>query len=778
MTVEIRIHAKPTGGLSLIDHIPALRPCRLEGRNGIGKSAAIKLLSLAAGNQPYADDAAAWRSLREHLPDDTEITFTGLSSASAATIRLVPSRWPDLPSSDIGDDLGVLVVDGKTRPASELADLVKVHHLAGTERLADTLSGRVAAYRNALAVEQARLEALEPARAALGKLADELEFLAPTQVEADRQANEQRITERDNARSQATDLRKRLATLHKGLALHALLQDIDFQERASELTDAIKGSAEARKLAEELDRVVESAIEKLDAGTKAQRKLAAAERKLNGLLRKRNARLSRLNQLTQQLKPKGIELAGDVPADIDAVADAAQSALDDYRKVERRYRQSLMTDSQRRLHNELLLMLEDAALGGLSDFAIVHLHDLDVTVGELAAALTAPAPQEGIASDEVAEAEQYADRLSDAVSLLREQAEFESNVAEIESTLEELRKETPEQDQLKADLAKAMEQRDAAEEKALRLTQRIGQLQAEGVTEEGAAAARRDLMQILRDETITENELQGRIDEMAARLTELTDLLETAQTEIAAIEERQTRRVVKRRTLELRVANEADLAWLHAPGSEAGSIDINPDLWWQTASDRARKFTDRLDALVAEVAALHYASGSSNRSKYRSTIVTIVEKDAVADFTEPAIREALFDGGMPVAVDLQKGTITWDTTAGVRLEKPLSTFSSGEQALGFIRARLRQLADAPAGDRIVFLDEFGAFLAADRRHPLAELLKGDQLASLSDQVVIVLPLQVDYRAQLDEVTGALKDKYERRAESIDRHGYFTEVFDE
>ena len=95
-----------------------------------------------------------------------------------------------------------------------------------------------------------------------------------------------------------------------------------------------------------------------------------------------------------------------------------------------------------------------------------------------------------------------------------------------------------------------------------------------------------------------------------------------------------------------------------------------------------------------------------------------------------------------------------------------------------MRARLRQIADVPHSNRIVFLDEFGAFISADRRHPLAELLKGDE-NSLTAQIVIVLPLQTDYETQLAEIrAGPLHDRYEARAAAIREKGYFAEVFAE
>src|SRR5712692_7085533 len=92
--------AAPTGGVRLIGEIPDFPLCRLEGRNGIGKTLAIHLLELAAGGQPYAGAASAWRSLREHL-GPVDIVVSGLRSTQLELrIHLSSESWPaDPPSS-------------------------------------------------------------------------------------------------------------------------------------------------------------------------------------------------------------------------------------------------------------------------------------------------------------------------------------------------------------------------------------------------------------------------------------------------------------------------------------------------------------------------------------------------------------------------------------------------------------------------------------------------------------------------------------------------------
>src|ERR1700722_14057429 len=103
MALEVRVVSEASGGLKIIEYIPPTRPCRLEGRNGIGKSVLIRLLVLISGVQPYPGQAALWQSLRS-LVGRTKITVDGLSGdVSSAIVRLTPDHWPAQPPAQIGE---------------------------------------------------------------------------------------------------------------------------------------------------------------------------------------------------------------------------------------------------------------------------------------------------------------------------------------------------------------------------------------------------------------------------------------------------------------------------------------------------------------------------------------------------------------------------------------------------------------------------------------------------------------------------------------------------
>jgi hypothetical protein len=140
----------------------------------------------------------------------------------------------------------------------------------------------------------------------------------------------------------------------------------------------------------------------------------------------------------------------------------------------------------------------------------------------------------------------------------------------------------------------------------------------------------------------------------------------------------------------------------------------------------------------------------------------------------PTIRRFLFGGNELTAVDLRAKTISWSAD-GRAEERPFEAFSTGEQAFAFTQARILSLPPLPAKkDRLLVLDEFGAFIAADRADALAEFLVSDEVHERASTVLVVLPQQVDYGAQLEFVTGELKQRYEARVRELADHGYFTE----
>lgn len=113
--MRFNFRANPTGGIRLISEIADYRLCWLEGRNGIGKTLAVRLLELISGEQPYASAPAAWRSLRKNL-GPTTVTVTGLKGGEELVVDLTPGEWPEEPVR--GVQLGICADGGKDSGAA------------------------------------------------------------------------------------------------------------------------------------------------------------------------------------------------------------------------------------------------------------------------------------------------------------------------------------------------------------------------------------------------------------------------------------------------------------------------------------------------------------------------------------------------------------------------------------------------------------------------------------------------------------------------------------
>ena len=106
-----------------------------------------------------------------------------------------------------------------------------------------------------------------------------------------------------------------------------------------------------------------------------------------------------------------------------------------------------------------------------------------------------------------------------------------------------------------------------------------------------------------------------------------------------------------------------------------------------------------------------------------------------------ALREQLFNNAETVHFDLEGLAVQWRTLDGKRRRRPLEAFSSGEQVFAYTRAKLETLRDLKSTSQyvVVFLDEFGAFVARDRFSELMRYVQDDVLGDIADQVVVMLP---------------------------------------
>lgn len=784
MSLEVQLDPAVSGGLKVIDRLPPGRPCRLEGRNGIGKSALVRILTLIGGGQPYPGDRGAWQSLRS-LIGPTVVTITGLAGAfSTARVVLTPDRWPAEPEPMVGEWLGVVQLDGRDGSVAELAAVLDVVHLTGTEKLQDTLQHQYPMLAAGLAGISRRLEALESARADLGGLADQLQRVSPRAADREGVEAEAATRRRQSISEELQIVVPRAADLSTALALRAVLDSGDVAENQIKLQQLRAQLAEARSNLPAAEADHDAAVAALDAGTGAQQQAARLERRFR-TQRKRQDQLS----ARQAEYAARLDTLGALP-DVD-VLDGAQTvalALQRERAAARQQQERLRAARRRRssVENEVLdevrVVLADALARGLGATVLAQLHGIDLTVADLEAALgSAVALLDGDEDADLDAADAEVMEWSKLEQHFTDKAELAAALAGTESDLAALEPQLAEHDELRQSATLARETLDTINDQIRALLGQIGALSQAGLGGGDVTDAEGRVAELLASHQVDADDLGVALARTQIALQNLQTQDDTLKEQIDTLADNAVRRRVQREALRRRANTDPDHAWLAELSSTLPSA-AGPGEWidetWQTLADHAAAVRHALDQLSSQVEGLQaVASAKAPPGPHLRAVNAVIEHEAIGLLSASPIADALFDGGTLQRVSMEELSITWATPDGQPRTRPLSVFSSGEQALGFMRARLQQIASQPALNRLIFLDEFGAFISADRRRPLAELLTSSDLLGLSDQVVVIFPLQSDYEAELNQTTGGLRELYTRRARAVADHGYFTETFE-
>jgi hypothetical protein len=159
------------------------------------------------------------------------------------------------------------------------------------------------------------------------------------------------------------------------------------------------------------------------------------------------------------------------------------------------------------------------------------------------------------------------------------------------------------------------------------------------------------------------------------------------------------------------------------------------------AVQRLGDLDDLLDAVAAGLQAGVTGVRPSGNPLAAKVLAGLERRLGEAYFSQPTIAEALFGGGTLRAFDLIAARIDWVAPDGEPYTRPLQAFSSGQRAFAYTRARLQRLrSESPVANRLVVLDEFGAFLERARMDLLERYLSEEVVGELADQALIVLPL--------------------------------------
>jgi hypothetical protein len=758
--MRFRIDApEASHGIRVIDEIPDLPLCRIEGVNGVGKTLALHLLELCSGTQPYATRSHAWASLCHYL-GPTEIIVQGLDTGGEAadgTLRFA-FDWRGRTDSEAPREITTALFDEVSLDGEplgrmgEVRELLSVVRIAGDQSLTDTIAGVVSydaqLLRSAAALAGARklvsdrhaeelLAAFPkaPAVAAL-ELAGKREALATRRREL--------VARRDAAAA-------RLDVLEAAERAAAAAAEIERDAGAlkEEIIALREQAAAARGRSEEAERALVQARERERLSEEA----ATAQKKAESLVRRRLNDLDRLEGQAAELA----EELGVAPEEA-----AVEKALEELRarreEVARRRGDAADAIALRDLLDGLLTALAPTVSGGLRERVIARIEGEPITAGAL---LDAVQERRVDVSEEMEIVETLDRELADlgeteerleklAAALDKAEAKRES-LGAAEEALRELSDEAAEG----GSSAECAAERAAAQRAEIEIGSVLGSAQRQlarlggGASPEDLAA---ELARRLAEAGTTRAELAEALAETRGEAVETRDLLlaagidaETLEAEAAELGRELSRQSA---ALEREDPHEALRAILGPRAPRAGGDLVEQAEAWLGAHEAADRAVTRVQETSFRIAGLQHdiedlleaiRRGESPRAEL-DPVRRLYQERLLERFDQPELVAALFDNGRLTQIDLDAAEIVWRTAAGEPRVRPFEAFSSGERAFAYVQAQLAALSASPARNKVVAIDEFGAFLSTDRLLRLQGAVSRRLAEGTVDQAIVVLPL--------------------------------------
>lgn len=755
-----RVRILPT----LPDHAIA----RLEGRNGVGKTMAIRLLQLCTGEQPYRRfDTKVWEELRASL-GRVEIQCSQLQGAASIEWQIDASLWPETPDQTfsllaVDGVAGIcsgVKIDGKDADLRDVQRLLRVYRLAGDETLVQAIEADVSSLRSAADSERVEVERRSAEVLAFHRnLKEQLTAAAPDTIKAvidDLSEATKELSQVSEALKSAEGRQDELKALAlQKRDLDALVdQHGDPEVYAQELKQKLD---EIRAKRESLRNDRDSLKLKAGKDAPALEEIEALE---NRWVEKRDQRDELLEEAQSLVAKLGLLAVppGDKEPSFTSPQAEAVAALDDLKSLQA----NLDAGPQ-------VAALGDRILDVLSDERVELLRERPVATVDAGRRLSSQDLETGIRvrQEEIAEEARppQAEQLEDEIRLADERLADFSNLGDL------LRKVRRRDSELKTtrgklkNLAEGLagvegekfaelenkeeelaEVQSSCEADLRRVRQQMTQL-ASG-TSAGTIMDRFD-QRVIEAETSLKS-LDDDIQEQIRQVTVLLQEKETARLEAESCEARLvTAKAAQREALAQMAASEG---W-----KRLRDVDLLP---LPNLDDEANQ--DRINALIARcedieaqlddlssLTANHILAGllaAEQREEPKSGDAVAVLRLLEASlgrlyFGHPSVASALFDGGHLARFSLIEHLVEWQPEGSEPVTRHLDAFSSGERAFAYTKTRLEKLRDEPpTQNRFVALDEFGAFLERSRLELLEQYLFNDAVGKFVDQALIILPL--------------------------------------
>jgi hypothetical protein len=798
LQMKFTISASPVGPLSILTELPDSRLAILEGLNGIGKTLAVRLLEICTGGSPYRDNSPAWVSLCSDLG---EFTVVARNLVGAQEVRWVADSRAWL-STDARSAPGPesrfqkVTIDGRLASLEEVRRLLVVHRVGGEEGITETLAGQLDSAADAVRRWRERYahQTTGPLAVLENALHDEVAQLGhwtlPEYMKLVASTQDARTRSQSMARQQA-DLDTRVADLQSARSMRSRLNEMTTQGPEL-LTKAqtIEGEIQrAQSRRDEVHRRVQFLAAEVAAAEPLVRELENAQRAVAN----NRAKLSETLELTAGL---GAELQ--VQPDSTEAAALARRLAAELKRVEAERAELDAAPAMRGLLDALIRQLGDANAHGLGDQVAIDdpVAGVELSVAQTQAGMSSrreylegqpPPPQARAVIERQASVVRQLDKARRLMTALEDANRHRRLLARNEDRVNTA---------LNAMNPKAIKEIRVLEDERRQLESRLLQLAAERAALHQALGAVGDLAtqralnaqyaNLTQRLEVGDESLDSALDRAIEAAKQATGLAVNARNVAATLRRDVARADVEIRDTTIRLRESSQLGWLRrrlaatALQADASSSDQ------LVLIDRARAVADHVAQRLAEfrgqVGAVEGALATIGNRLRRNGPEPTLYVDRLEEyfnrhfsewFNNPLVRRELLPKAQgDIRVDLAKQEVLWSEN-GRQLSRPLGAFSSGEQAFAYTRAQLAVLDEQSPRpqNRLIVLDEFGAFIAHDRLTGLLAYLTERASEHPNDQVLIVLPLSRDYAELAASAIGPDRERFDLLARQISERQY-------
>ncbi len=748
----------------------------LQGRNGVGKSLAVKMLVLLTGDQPWVREEEAWRTLRDRL-SPMSVTAFGLDGAQTLEWDLTPSAWPEVPPQDISalfapTERGTGVearIDGKPAQLADIRRLVRVHRLVGEETLADSVNERVLQMESRAQQEAAIVSSkCADVRTVLKDAMELLEPLSGRTIRRLEDEHRRLLQQRAGYLAQQKQNRERAGRL----------MVLENRSRALNRLDELQGNAAADDISAKL-ATINKQINQVTADRDQRIDAAVADVQLRQRIHDARAEADRVEDLLERAVDDARRLAADAQLDsavsemsAELVAGALDKAMDDVKRLK---------DLQVSLDAVPLVRRAATAVKGTLDhieppsllghpFVILagqkysgrELSDgISAELRDLAGAVRDPSGEQ--LEQQLAAASSRVDTIGELRRALARQRRHTSALRNRRAALLELTGQASGEaseryTQLESQLAGLEDERRNLQGSQFRYSILLEDLGPGEDLDQARQRLSRDLnaagVVVDHDLAETRAATEMTLRNIDFQLRETDVALDEGRRDLESARERRELGVQALEQSALVIALRHEGALLPDAADGDGIERFAEDLL--RGAERVIGALDRLRRESEGVkGAFRWIESGQSDSQDMSRIDRVrgaAERQIVDALNQPVLQRELFDQGVVDGYDHLRKTVSFRPgNSVISVTRALNAFSSGQRVFAYTQMRLRGIADGSStcANRLVALDEFGAFLEVRRIRALERMIQDELLGHGIDRVLFILPLAANQTVNED-----------------------------